>query len=59
MGWSSSEDLICILEEGTMASYNIHGYLHYTRPISRVSNNIIVTSQAISSTLYVVVIAEK
>ena len=37
MGWSSNEDLVCILEEGTMAVYNIHGYLHYSRPISRVS----------------------
>ena len=37
MGWNSNEDLICILEEGTLASYSIHGYIHYSRPISRVS----------------------
>lgn len=38
MGWSSNEDLVCILEEGTMATYNIHGLLHYSRSICRVSN---------------------
>lgn len=38
MGWSSNEDLVCILEEGTMATYNIHGLLHYSRPICRVRN---------------------
>jgi hypothetical protein len=37
MGWNSNEDLICILEEGTLASYSIHGHIHYSRPISRVS----------------------
>ena len=42
MGWSSNEDLVCILEEGTMATYNIHGLLHYSRPICRVSNFIYV-----------------
>ena len=38
MGWSSNEDLICILEGGTMAAYSIHGHLHYSRAISRVSH---------------------
>lgn len=37
MGWTSSENLVCILEEGTMAVYTIHGHLLYTRLISRVS----------------------
>ena len=37
MGWNSNEDLICILEEGTMAVYGINGLLKYSRPISRVS----------------------
>jgi hypothetical protein len=37
MGWNSNEDLICILEEGTMAAYSMHGFLHYSRLISRVS----------------------
>ena len=36
MGWTSSENLVCILEEGTMAVYTIHGHLLYTRLISRV-----------------------
>ncbi|CAI8030177.1 Vacuolar protein sorting-associated protein 16 homolog, partial [Geodia barretti] len=35
MGWNSNEDLICILEEGTMAAYSINGLLKYSRPVSR------------------------
>ena len=37
MGWNSNEDLICVLEEGTMTAYSMHGLLYYSRAISRVS----------------------
>ena len=36
MGWTSSENLVCVLEEGTMVVYSIHGQNIYTRILARV-----------------------
>ena len=38
MGWSSSENLICILEEGTIVVYDVHGHTIFTRVLARVRN---------------------
>ncbi len=37
LGWTSSEDLIVIVEDGSMAVYGINGQLRYSRVITRVS----------------------
>jgi len=37
LGWTSSEDLVVILEEGNMCYYDIHGQHKFTRVITRVS----------------------
>lgn len=37
LGWTSSENLVCVLDEGTMVVYNLHGDRVFTRPIARVS----------------------
>ncbi len=38
MGWTASENLVLVLEEGTMVVYNIFGDMLLTRIISRVSS---------------------
>ena len=40
IGWTSSENLVVILEDGSMAVYSIHGQLQFTRVITRVSMGI-------------------
>ena len=42
VGWSSAENLICILEEGTMVVYDVHGHTIFTRVIARVRNYCII-----------------
>ena len=37
MGWTTSEDLVCILEEGTMVVYDLRGEQVFARVIARVS----------------------
>lgn len=37
MGWTSSENLVCILEEGTMVVYDLRGEQVFARVIARVS----------------------
>lgn len=37
LGWTSSENLVCVLDEGTMVVYDLHGERVYSRPIARVS----------------------
>lgn len=36
LGWTSSEHLVAILKDGSMAVYNIHGQQQYSRIITRV-----------------------
>ena len=36
LGWTGSENLVCVLEEGTLVVYSIHGQQIYTRIIARV-----------------------
>ena len=40
MGWTSADNLVVVLEDGTMAVYNVHGQRQYTRVITRVSSNV-------------------
>lgn len=40
MGWTSSENLVCILEEGTMVVYDLRGEQVFARVIARVSYSI-------------------
>jgi len=35
LGWTGSENLVCVLEEGTLVVYSIHGQQIYTRIIAR------------------------
>lgn len=37
MGWTTSENLVCILEEGTMVVYDLRGEQVFARVIARVS----------------------
>lgn len=37
MGWTTSEDLVCILEEGTMVVYDLRGEQVFARVVARVS----------------------
>lgn len=37
LGWSSSENVVCVLEEGNMVVYNIYGQHLYARILARVS----------------------
>ncbi len=37
LGWTSSESLLVIMEDGSMSAYSIHGQQIYTRTITRVS----------------------
>ena len=36
LGWTSSEKLVVVAEDGTMTVFSIHGQLIYTRVITRV-----------------------
>ena len=36
LGWTSSEHVVIIMRDGSMAVYNIHGQQQYTRVITRV-----------------------
>ena len=42
MGWTSSENLVCVLEEGTMVVYDLRSEQVFARVIARVSCNVIV-----------------
>ena len=36
LGWTTSENLVCVLEDGSMIVYDINGQLLYSRIIQRV-----------------------
>ena len=36
LGWTGSENLVCVLEEGTIVVYSIYGQQIYSRIIARV-----------------------
>ena len=38
LGWTSSENIVCVLEEGNMVVYSIFGQQLYARIIARVSD---------------------
>lgn len=44
LGWTSTENLVVVLEDGSMAVYNIHGQLLYNRIITRVSTDEMITT---------------
>ena len=42
LGWTSSENIVCVLEEGNMVVYSIDGIHIFARILARVSIIIIV-----------------
>ena len=44
LGWTTSENLVCILEEGTMVVYDLRGEQVFARVIARVSSSCAVFS---------------
>ena len=41
LGWTSSESLVVVTEDGTMGVYDIHGQQKFNRVITRVRNRLI------------------
>ena len=37
LGWTTAENLVCVLKDGSMIVYDINGQLFYSRIIQRVS----------------------
>lgn len=37
MGWTASEDLVLIYDDGTMVVYNVHGEMKFQRLLARVN----------------------
>ena len=56
MGWTASENLICVFEDGSIAVHGIFGQKVYNRRLDRVSEMIVVSRLVVMCVAYQVLL---